>query len=219
MKLLELYLEIDSVIIGERFKGGVFRPCQTTIPSSTIEGALKHYFGVEIPAVGFFEKVKNNSTKREEYTFEIDEFTYSVRDKVLDSSKLPITTLYLKPKPPHKKIKAKVYIPYEKGVVLKDELMGAEFRIGALKSKGFGKLKIVEVEEIESEVKQGILKVKVFEEEAEEFGIQMPPISPVYGYLFKPDRLSIGGVYKRALFPGSLVKAPKVLLKEVTYYG
>jgi len=208
LKLLELHLEIDSVIVGERFKGGTFRPCQTTIPSSTIEGALKHYFGVEIPAVGFFE----------ENTYEFDEFTYSVRDKFLNVSKIPITTAYLKPKGVHRKIKAKVYIPYNNGVNLKDELKDAEFQLGALKSKGFGKSKIVKVEEIESEIKQGILKVKVFEEEAREFGIQMPPISPVYGYLFKPDKFSIGGIYKRALFPGSLVKAPEILLREVTYY-
>lgn len=31
--LLEIKLEIDSVIIGERVKGGIFRPCQDTIPS------------------------------------------------------------------------------------------------------------------------------------------------------------------------------------------
>ncbi len=206
LKLLELHLEIDSVIIGERFKGSTFRPCQTTIPSSTIEGALKHYFGVEVPAVGFFE----------ENTYEFDEFTYSVRDKFLNVSKMPITTAYLKPKGVHRKIKAKVYIPYNNGVSLKDELKDAEFQIGALKSKGFGKSKIVEVVEIESEIKQGILKVKVFEGEAGEFRIE--PITPVYGCLFKPDKFSVGGIYKRALFPGSLVKAPEVLLVEVTYY-
>ena len=207
IKLFELQLEIyPAIIIGERFKGGIFRPCQTTIPSSAIEGALKHYFGVKVPAVGFFE----------ENTYEFDEFTYSVRDKFLNISKMPITTAYLKPKNAHRKIKAKVYIPYNNRVNLKDELKSAEFQIGALKSKGFGKSKIVEVNEIESEIKQGILKVKVFEGEAEKFGIE--PISPVYGYLFKPDKFSIGGIYKRALFPGSLVKAPEVLLREVTYY-
>jgi len=205
IKLLELHLEIDSVIIGERIKGGTFRPCQDTIPSSTIEGALKRYFGIKAPAVGFFED-----------TYEFDEFTYSVRDKMLNISKLPITTLYLKPKPPHKKIKAKVYILYSRGAGLKDELKNAKFQLGALKSKGFGESEIVNVEEIESEIKQGILKVKVFEVEAMEFRIE--PISPVYGYLFKPDRFSIEGVYKRALFPGSLVKAPDVLLKEVSFY-
>jgi hypothetical protein len=203
-ELLELKLEIDSLIIGERVKGGIFRPCQDTIPSSTIEGALKHHFGVEIPAVGFFE----------ENTYEFDEFTYSVRDKFLNISKMPIITTYLRPK--NDKIKAKVYIPLYKGDNLKDELKDTEFQLGALKSKGFGKSKIVEVKKIESGIKQGILKVKVFEEEAKDFGIEL--ISSVYGYLFKPDSFSIGGTYKRALFPGSLVKAPEVLLKEVTYY-
>ncbi len=212
IKLLELHLEIGSVIIGERFKGGTFRPCQTTIPSSTIEGALRHYFGVEVPAVGYFAKDEKNKGN----TYEFDEFTYSVRDKFLNVSRMPITTVYLRPRGKNGKIEAKVYIPYDKGVSLKDELIGAEFQIGALKSKGFGKSKIIGVNEIESEIKQGILKVKVFEGEAGEFGIE--PISPVYGYLFKPDKFSIGGIYKRALFPGSLVKAPEVLLKEVTYY-
>jgi len=206
VKLLEVYLEIDTVITGERFKGGTFRPCQDTIPSSTIEGALKHYFGVEIPVVGFFE----------ENTYEFDEFTYSVRDKFLNASKMSVITTYLSPKGKNGKIKARVYIPYDRGASLKDELKNTEFQIGALKSKGFGKSKIVEVEEIESDIKQGILKVKVFKEEAEEFGIQ--EISPVYGYLFKPDEFSIGGGYKKALFPGSLVKGPEVLLMEATYY-
>ncbi|PLV59909.1 hypothetical protein [Thermotoga sp. KOL6] len=206
IKLFELHLEIDSVIIGERFKGGVFRPCQTTIPSSTIEGALKHYFGIKVPAVGFFE----------EDTYEFDEFTYSVRDKFLNISKVPITTCYLRSKDVNGKIKAKVYIPYDKVAGFKNELNNAEFQMGALKSKGFGKTKIVQIEKIESKVKQGILKVKVFEEEAGEF--EITPISPIYGYLFKPDEFSIGGVYKRALFPGSLVKAPEILLEEVTYY-
>ena len=206
IKLLEIYLEIDSVIIGKRFKGGTFRPCQNTIPSSAIEGALKHYFGVEVPAVGFFE----------ENTYEFDEFTYSVRDKFLNVSKMPIITTYLRPKGVHRKIKAKVCIPYDKGVGLKDKLKDAEFQIGALKSKGFGVSKIVKVEEIEPEIKQGLLKVKVFEGEAGDFGIE--PLSPFYGYLFKPDNFSIGGSYMRALFPGSLVKAPEVLLKEVSYY-
>ena len=206
IKLLEIFLEIESIIIGERVKGGIFRPCQDTIPSSTIEGALKHYFGVEVPAVGFFEKD----------TCEFDEFTYSVKDKFLKISKMPIITAYMKAKNPYRKIKAKVYIPYDNGKKLINELKGAELRIGALKSKGFGRSKIVDMREVESEAKQGILNVKVFEEEAGAFGIES--ISPVYGYLFKPDSFSIGGVYKRALFPGSLVKGPEVLLKEVTYY-
>ena len=54
MKFAHLLLEIESIIIGERFKGGILRPCQTTIPSSTIDGAFKHYLGIEVKAVGLF---------------------------------------------------------------------------------------------------------------------------------------------------------------------
>ncbi len=157
--------------------------------------------------------------KTKENTYEFDEFTYSVRDKFLNISRMAITTVYLRPRDKKRKIEAKVYIPFKKAEekgLSKEVLVGSEFQIGALKSKGFGKSKIVGVREIKSKIKQGILKVKVFEGEAGEFGIE--PISPVYGYLFKPDKFSIGGIYKRALFPGSLVKAPEVLLKEVTYY-
>jgi len=209
IKLLELSLEIYSIIIGERIKGGVYRPCQGTIPSSAIEGAIKHYFGIEIPAVGMFEK---NSYK-------FDECVYSVRDRVFETSKLPIFTEYLKPKN-RDKIEAKIYIPLKKAEekgLNKEILEGSEFQMGALKSKGFGRTKIVKVEEIESEIKQGFLNVKLFEDEAEDFGIEI--ISPIYGYLFKPKDL-VSGVYKRALFPRSLVKAPDVLIKnmEGTYY-
>ena len=207
IKLIRLTLNIESIIIGERFKGGVFRPCQDTIPSSTIEGAMKHYFDVEIPAVGFFI----------EGTYEYDEFTYSVTDKFLNTAKMPIITSYLRPKDRNKNIEAEVYFPYSKDVELKDKLVGTRIQLGALKSKGFGRTRIVNVEEIESEIRQGILKVKLFENEAEEFKVNI--ISPLYGYLFKTDRFSIGGKYERALFPGSLIKGPEVFLKEVTYYN
>ncbi len=205
MKLFEVKLEIDSIIIGERFKGGVFRPCQDTIPSSTVEGSLRQCFGIEIYAVGFFE----------EGTYEFDEYTYSVKDKFLNISKMPIIAAYLKQKEGYRKMRARVYIPLGNEILI-DRLQDSEFKMGALKSKGFGKSKIVEVKEIESEIKQGTLKVKLFKEEASKFGIK--EVSPVYGYLFRPDKFSIGGTYEKALFPGSIVKAPKVLLEEATYY-
>ncbi|WP_421078523.1 hypothetical protein Mjas_04280 [Methanothermococcus sp. Ax23] len=210
VKLLKLHLEIESVIIGERIKGGVYRPCQETIPSSTIEGALKHYFGVEVPAVGFFEKD----------SYEFDEFTCSVRDRVFETSKIPLFTEYIKPENGDNNIKAEVYIPLKRAEeegLHKEILEGFEFQMGALKSKGFGRTKITKVEEIESKLKQGFLNVKLFEDEAEDFGIKI--ISPIYGYLFKSKDL-VSGIYKRALFPRSLVKAPDVLIKnmEGTYY-
>lgn len=185
--------------------GGIFRPCQDIIPSSTIEGSLRHCFGIEVHAVGFFE----------ENTYEFKEFTYSVKDKFLNISKMPIIVAYLKQKEGYIKIRAKVYIPFSKELSI-NIFQGSKFQMGALKSKGFGKSEIVEVKEIESEIKQGILKVKLFKEETNKFGIK--EVSPIYGYLFRPDKFSIGGTYEKALFPGSIVEGPRVLLKEVTHY-
>ena len=202
--LLELTLEIETIIIGERVKGGIFRPCQNTIPSSTIEGALKHWFGIISPAVGFFE----------EGTYVFNEFTYSVKDKALNISKMPIITEYLQPQTDGGKITAKILLPVNEAENNISE--GDRFQMGALKSKGFGKSEVIEIKKIQSETKQGFLKVKLFKDEAKEFGVH--EISPIYGYLFYPDNFSIGGIYKKALFPNSLVKAPEILLKGVTYY-
>jgi hypothetical protein len=216
MKFIKLTLEIDSIIIGERIKGGVFRPCQTTIPSSTIEGALKHHLGLDIKAVGYF--VEN--------TYKIQEFTYSIRDKMLQTAKMPIFANYLAPRKraenpenykqfSNDKILADIFVVKDNTFSI-DLFNGLTFRMGALKSKGFGKCKVIGIKEEEYKIVQGLLKVKLFEDEAESFNITA--ISPIYSFLFRPDKYSIGGKYKRALFPDSLVNAPKILLKEETYY-
>lgn len=203
MKLLKLNLEIDSIIIGERVKGGIYRPCLETIPSSTVKGAFKHSMGLDVKGVGFFEQG----------TYEVREFTYSVKDKFLEVAKMPFTSSYLHPTK-HTKIKGEIYIVKDNAIDI-NIFQNLTLTLGALKSKGFGRSTVVNIEEIESEIKQGFLKVKVFEDEASIFGINV--LSPVYGYLFYSEN-SISGMYKKALFEGSLVKAPEVFLKEVTFY-
>lgn len=216
MKLVRLLLEIESICIGERFKGGVLRPCQTTIPSSTIYGAFKHYLGIEVKAVGLFIKG----------TYKISEFTYSVRYIATGISKMPIISQILSPyradnaklvgfeKYSMDKILANIYIVPEYYDYF--SLINLSFQMGALRSKGFGKCKVAEVFLEEYPIKQGLLNVKIREEDYEAFRLRI--IEPVYGYLFKPDEHSISGMYKRALFPGSLVNAPEVLIEKETYY-
>jgi len=165
MKFICLSLEIESIIIGERFKGGVLRPCQVTIPSSTIAGAFKHYLGIEIKAVGIFI----------EGTYKIKEFAYSVRDKALEVSKMPIFSQYLAPritdnlelkennKTSDNKILANIYVvPGNNNYSSMENL---SFQMGALKSKGFGKCKVVEISQNEYPVKQGLLNVKIYEDD------------------------------------------------------
>ncbi len=203
MRLLKLDLGIDSIIIGERVKGGIYRPCIETIPSTTVQGAFRNCLGLDLKGVGFFEPG----------TYEVKDFTYSIQDRFLEVAKMPIITSCMYPAN-REKIKAKIYLPnYDS--INKDIFQNLTLTIGALKSKGFGKSKIVKVEEIEVEIKQGALKVRVLENDSSSLGITV--IAPVYGYLFYPQN-PISGVYKRAIFEGSIVKAPEVFLKEVTFY-
>ena len=43
--VLHFKLSTQAVAIGERVKGGTFRPCIATIPTSTLKGAFKEQFG------------------------------------------------------------------------------------------------------------------------------------------------------------------------------
>ena len=206
-RFFKLELEIDSLIIGERIKGGVFRPCIDTIPSVTIEGALYNNFNLDLKAVGILDKD----------TYERAEFTYSITDRYTMVSKIPITTQYLKPK--RDKIRADVYIPYSKDKEdVINNLKGKEFMLGAMKSKGFGHCLIKRIDNIDSDIVQGKLKVRVLEEEAKDFCIKV--LAAKYGYLFKPDinKDRLTGKYTRALFEGSIVIAPDILVSEKTCY-
>lgn len=203
MGFIKLNVEIDAVIIGERVKGGIYRPCLETIPSSTIRGAFKNCLGLEINGVGIFVKD----------TYQIKDFVYSVKDKFLETAKLPFVTEYLSPKG-NSKIKAEIYIVKNNNIspeLFKD----LEFHLGALKSKGFGKTKVIEIDEIPSEIKQGFLNVRIYEDVCDRFNITV--LSPIYGYLFYPTDM-VSGIYKRALLENSLVRAPEILLKEETFY-
>lgn len=203
MKLLKLDLDVDSIIIGERVKGSIYRPCLETIPSSTVRGVFKYHLGLDLKGVGFFTSG----------TYEKKDFTYSIKDKLLEAAKMPFTASCLYPSG-REKIKAVIYLLKDDAVDI-NILRNLTLTIGALKSKGFGKAKVVNVEEIEVKIKQGLLNVRVLVSEATAFGITI--LSPLYGYLFYPKNI-VSGVYKKALFEGSLVKAPEVFLKEATFY-
>ena len=205
IKLVELILEIENIVIGERIKGGVFRPCQETIPSSTIEGAIWHHLRKNVSAVGFFK----------EDTYELAELTYSVRDRMLDTAKVPIFTSYLRPVAcghNNEKITAFVYIPYNSVEASLSHFENLTFYMGALKSKGYGKCFVKSINVREYPIKKGFLKVKIFCREVDDFAVT--DLSGVYGFMFKPDDQHIGGKYEKSLFPGSFVEGPTILLKE-----
>jgi len=210
-RLYEYLLESPAMILGERFKGGIFRPSSKVLRYSQITGAFKAKLGFQnIHAVGVIDR------------YEVDFFIYSPQDKVAGRSKVPLITEVLLG------VRARVY------VASVDELPEKlTLRIGALITKGFGesilKLRnIISIDELKRSIgktiqcfRQGVsLKLATrlpFREEIYKgiFGIR-EIIKPVFGYMFYPTSLTTG-YYELALMEGSIVIAPYILLSEGEY--
>ena len=204
---LHFELKTRALAIGERVKGGTFRPCIETIPTSTLKGSFRDHFGLEdVLAIGFLRKG----------TYQKDIFTYAPFDAFLGTAKLPISLEYLKPANGTKAVEADIYVVKNEAVkpLVRDDL--TEISLGALKSKGFGRCELRYIGEIKPDLKVGYLKGRLLEDECEAFGITKV-IKQCYGYLFYPTS-EISGVYKRALFEGSIIEGPEILIKEEYKY-
>lgn len=194
----EYKLTADILCIGERFKKGLVRPCVKTIPYSTITGALRQEV-LGIPSWADKGHAVGCIDEYEEITF-----VGGPRDAVTGVSKLPLTTQALA------NVEGRVYVirdEHTKG--LPSEL---QFTMGALKSKGFGRVRLVREsdEPKDHESCLGYLNTRIPEALLGVFGIT-DVRKPIYGYLFKPTSAT-GGVWVRALFEGAIVKAPALLI-------
>jgi len=203
---LRFELCTKAIAICERIKGGTLRPCIDTIPSSTLKGAFKHFFGItDVCAIGFLKKD----------TFMKSTFTYAPFDTFLETAKLPITMEYLKPSDNKYSVKADIYVVKNEKTEILIKNSPTKILLGALKTKGFGRCKFKYIEEVFSDSKVGYLKGRLLEEEKERFGIT-DVFKPCYGYLFFPES-EVYGKYKRALFEGSIIKGPEILIKKEEY--
>ena len=209
MKFIEYELTSELLCMGERVKGGLVKPCARTIRYSQISGALRRTFGVEdlntIHAVGHLVKDREHNKS----SFLI----YSPRDRVLDSSKIPLQVEYLSD------VLGKIFI-LENDFTrnFPDEII---IQMVGLISKGFGKCRLMRnrVHELTEKDKDiGLLNVRIPCKYMEIFGIEIKDNKPVYGYLFEPTSPTTG-VYIKALFEGSKVRAPKFLIKQGEKYG
>ncbi len=204
---LHFEIETQAIAIGERIKGGTFRPCLETIPTSTLRGSFKDYFGLtDVLAIGYFR----------ENTYQRDIFTYAQVDTFLGTAKLPISMEYLKPADGTRAVEADIYLVKNKTAESLVIMYPTEISMGALKSKGFGRCKLTYRGEANPNSKLGYLKGCLLEDECKAFGIKRV-IMPCYGYLFYPTS-EISGVYKRGLFQGSIIEGPEILIgKEYKY--
>ncbi|MEO0273246.1 MAG: hypothetical protein ABIM30_09215 [candidate division WOR-3 bacterium] len=204
---LRLELTTGAIAIGERIKGGTFRPCIETIPTSTLKGLFRSHFGLtDALAIGFF---------REE-TYEKDIFTYAPFDAFLETAKLPISLEYLRPTNGKEAVEADIFIVKNEATEQLIRILPADISFGALKSKGFGRCKLSYLGEVKPKIKVGYLKGRLLEDELSCFGITKI-IKRCQGYLFYPTS-EVSGVYKRALFEGSIIEGPDILIKEEYKY-
>lgn len=208
MRFIEFDLYSDALCMGERIKGGLFRPCTKTIHDnqiggpirySQISGALRKKFGAgEIHAAGYL--VEGNGWNRIEYLI------YSPRDKARTTSKLPLQIEFLT------NVHGKVYI-------LEDDFTANlpqkfEIYMGALVSKGFGLCRLNKRRDgVEDKpIMPGMLRTRIPLNRLNIFGIKEESIKkPVYGYLFEPTSPT-SGVYVLSLFEGSEIVAPEFLI-------
>ena len=215
----KLSLQSAALAIGQRAKGRTFRPCVETLPTSMIAGAMNEYFpGKRIVGIGFFRKA----------TYQKAYFTHAPLNRRTGTSVLPLTLEYLEPAPDKGYVEADVYLPRTDGADLVAGSLPLELSIGALRYKGFGRIRLDIVGVVTASEKAsrehgwfpyrtGYFEGEIRETELEDFGIEV--IAARYGYLFEPDRdNSRTGRYRRAIFPGSLIKAPAFLVSQEYKY-
>ncbi|MFW9997589.1 MAG: hypothetical protein ACFFD4_36450 [Candidatus Odinarchaeota archaeon] len=204
---LHFELKTKGVIIGERTKGGTFRPCIDNLPTSTLKGTFRRFFGLEdVLAIGFFKK----------QTYQRSLFVHAPFDTFLGTAKLPLTVECLTPAGDFPEIIADVYAVNSRDASILKTCKSTGIYIGAFKSKGFGKCTITYTGEVKSNIRTGYLKGRLLEEESIAFGITKI-IKQNHGYLFYPLSL-VDGVYKKALFENSIIKGPEILIHEEYEY-
>jgi hypothetical protein len=207
IRLWEYKLEAETLCLGERNKKGTYRASiSSCIPYSQITGALRAQYGggeheFDLHGVGRLTDFGRKT------------IVQGVRDRVLDRSTLPIEAEILV------NVTGRVYIPINDYTEhLPDPIQ--ELKLGAFRSRGVGRCKLTKCRggaalEIEEDaMQQGRLAVRLPDDPAvlSLFGIQKT-LMPVYGYLFRPDEQHVSGQYVRALFEGSIVRGPKVLVQ------
>ena len=209
---LRLRLTTQAVAIGERVKKGTFRPCVETLPTSTLMGCFKEYFGLDAVAIGFFDLK----------TYRKETFTYSPFNSAVGTAKLPLTLEYLAPKDGYREITGEIYVAASPQTRATFAASDREHTValGALRSKGFGECALSFESEVQPQHKAGYLRGNLRETDAAAFGINLSHdlIRPRYGYLFRPDAYRIGGQYERALFMGTILDGPDFLLEREYVY-
>lgn len=219
---LKFTFKSNLLYIGERTKKGTFKPAISPIgskytrkqsgqealplPYSTITGALKAYLGEdkEIHAIGKITRFMREYVAIAPY------------DTALNTAKLPITIECLSD------VKGEIYVKKTddfNSLSLLDNVGMEGFRIGGLKSRGFGLCTITSATEIIPKVieKESKFLSRIFfdDEILGQFGMRKEDvIKPYFGYLFKKTSI-FDGYYQKSIFENTILRNAYDFLVEV----
>lgn len=204
MRVARFAARFASLIIGERFKRGTYRPCLETIPSSTIAGFFRENFGfADAAGVGIMQP----GSYRRLWT------TGSLWDKALQSVSLPIETECLAPV--DGEIQASIYLAWDKPETPLAVIQEMPVVIGAWRYKGFGH-GILSFRELSNPLIVPVtMQTRVTEKAASALGVRRV-IAPAFGYLFE-STAPLTGHWARSLFEGSVVEGPDFLGRRHPY--
>jgi len=213
MKFIEYNVTADKLCVGERNKGGRYKPTSDTLRYSQLVGALTSKFGDhDFHAVGHL------------HNYQKEFLSYNLRDRYSEKVKVPLKVQFMT------KVKGKAFITCSN--IFYELQKDFYLNLGAMISKGFGECAfkfLKEIDIMELPVSVGILKSRIpiranSDSELSDliesgktteflksiFGIEKI-IKPVFGYLFKPVN-QYTGYYELSLFEGSKIESHIFLL-------
>jgi hypothetical protein len=132
---LRYHLRAETLCLGERIRGGVFRPCSLVFPYTSVSGALTSALGAVSPvhAVARFRRGDGESNRLETLTF-------APHDRTRFISVISLQIEYLA------NVEAELFLAKTDHSARYPRKLG--FSMGAMKSKGFGRCEIEFEEEV-----------------------------------------------------------------------
>jgi hypothetical protein len=195
---LHYRLRADTLCLGERTRGGTFRPCASVFSYTTLAGALTEVLGSAgtIHAAARFLSPVVGSNR--------EILTFAPRDRVSGVSTIPLQVEYLVD------VVADLFILESDAT--RQLPKAFSFSMGAMRSKGFGRCLAERIgEDPAGNPRQGRLCVRLpdLPEIRQAFRMNVPGNSDLkMGYLFNAS----AGTYIRSFFEGSAVTAYAMIL-------
>jgi hypothetical protein len=204
-EFLRYRLQADTLCLGERIRGSLFRPCLDVLTYTALVGALKARFPQPfrtIHAVGSFTRDPGDPTVNQG-----EILSFSPRDRGCEVSVVPLEIEYIA------NVRAEVFVLHNDFTTTWPHQF--TMRLGAMKSKGFGHCRMALDGTVpRSNPRPGILVSRLPEDQSvlDVFSVRKV-LSPVCGYLFRPESGGTGH-YARSLFEGTSLVADPIILQS-----